>query len=193
METTEKAIDVLHDLERINNDRVAGFENASENLENDDLGLRPVFNRLAGESRDYAAELANIAREFTDEADEGTSVPGTLHRAWIDVKATFTGHDLESLLAECERGEDAIKSAYKSALEDENELPYEIVQVIRRQQEGIIKGHNLIKSLRDKSKGTDGPGESGTIENKGTLDAGIAENHVNYQAAGEQKEKGLFS
>jgi len=152
METTEKTFDVLNDLVKINNDRVAGFEKAAENLEEEDNGLRPVFNKLAGESRDNAALLAEKARQFNGETPEGTSVSGSIHRAWLDVKSTFTGNDLESILDECERGEDAIKAAYKSALEDANELPYEVVQLITTQQQGINEGHDLIKSVRDQSR-----------------------------------------
>jgi len=155
METTEKTIDVLNDLVKINNDRVAGFEKASENLEEDDNGLRPVFNKLAGESRDNAAQLSEKARQFNGEAADGTSISGSLHRAWLDLKATFTGNDLESILDECERGEDAIKAAYRSALDESNELPYEVVQLIQSQQQGIIEGHNLIKSLRDQARQAD--------------------------------------
>jgi uncharacterized protein (TIGR02284 family) len=152
METIEKTIDVLNDLVKINHDRIAGFEKASENLENDDRGLRPVFEKLAGESRDNAAGLAEKATQFNGATAEGTSVSGALHRAWLDVKSTFTGNDLESILNECERGEDAIKAAYRSALEDSSELPYEVAQLIRSQQQGINEGHDLIKSLRDQSR-----------------------------------------
>ncbi len=152
MENTEKIIDILNDLAEINNDRVAGFENASEHLENDDRTLRPVFDKLAGESRDNAVALAEKARQFNGEAEDGTSVSGSLHRAWLDIKATFSGNDLESILNECERGEDAIKQAYSTALDDSNELPYEIRQLIRDQQRGIIEGHDLIKSLRNQSR-----------------------------------------
>ena len=176
METTEKTIEILNDLVKINNDRVAGFENASENLENENRGLRPIFNKLAGESRDYAAELAAKARQFNGEAEEGTSVSGTLHRAWIDVKATFTGHDLESILDECERGEDAIKSAYRSALEDSNDLPHEIVQLISIQQQGIIEGHDLIKSLRDQSNAARNSDYKETAENDDIIYTGSVEN-----------------
>ena len=149
METTEKTIDVLNDLVKINNDRVAGFEKAGENLEEDDYGLCAIFDKLSGESRDNAAALSAKARQFGGDVAEGTSVPGSLHRAWLDVKSTFTGNDLESILNECERGEDAIKAAYRSALEDSGELPYEVVQLITSQQHGIIEGHDLIRSLRD--------------------------------------------
>ncbi len=182
METTVKTIDVLNDLVKINNDRVAGFEKASENLEEDDRGLRAVFNKLAGESRDNAAQLAEKARQFNGEATEGTSVSGSLHRAWLEVKSTFTGNDLESILNECERGEDAIKAAYRSALEDSSDLPYEVVQLITHQQQGINEGHDLIKSLRDQSRSA---GDENNNENI------IQDNDVNSQGneAWENKEE----
>lgn len=149
MEISEKGIDVVNDLIRINNDRVAGFEKAATDLENDDNGLTVVFNKLAGESQQYVAELTDIARQHGDDVAEGTSTSGDLHRAWIDIKATFTGHDLLAVLNECERGEDAAKTAYSHALNPENELDFELTQVLQRQQQGINEGHDLIKSLRD--------------------------------------------
>ena len=135
MEISEKAIDVINDLIKINNDRVAGFEKAGTDLENDDNGLIPVFNKLAGESQQYVAELTDIARQHGDVVAEGTSTSGDLHRAWIDIKATFTGHDLLAVLNECERGEDAAKAAYRDALDPENELNFELTQVLQRQQQ----------------------------------------------------------
>jgi uncharacterized protein (TIGR02284 family) len=153
METTEKINDILNDLVQINNDRVAGFEKAGENLEEDHNGLRTIFEKLAGESRNNAAQLTELARQFGSEEDAGTSASGSLHRAWLDIKSTFTGNDQESILDECETGEDAIKKAYASALDDSNELPNEVVQLIANQQQGIIQGHNLIKSLRDQARG----------------------------------------
>jgi uncharacterized protein (TIGR02284 family) len=149
MEISEKVIDVVNDLIKINNDRVAGFEKAGTDLENDDNGLIAVFNKLAGESQQYAAELTGIAQQYGSEPAEGTSTSGDLHRAWIDIKATFTGHDLLAVLNECERGEDAAKTAYRDALDPENELDFELTLVLQRQQQGINEGHDLIKSLRD--------------------------------------------
>ena len=155
MEISEKSLDVINDLIKINNDRVAGFEKAGTDLENDNNGLIAVFNKLAGESRQYVTELTDIARQYSGEAAEGTSASGDLHRAWIDIKATFTGHDVLAVLNECERGEDAAKAAYRDALDPENELTPELVQVLQLQQQGINEGHNLIKSLRDQMKTAD--------------------------------------
>jgi uncharacterized protein (TIGR02284 family) len=155
MEISEKAIDAINDLIKINNDRVAGFEKAGTDLEGDDQGLIAVFNKLAGESRQYAVELTDIAQQYGGEAAEGTSTSGDLHRAWIDIKATFTGSDLLAILNECERGEDAAKAAYRDALDPENELSPELAQVLQIQQQGIAEGHDLIKSLRDQVETTD--------------------------------------
>jgi uncharacterized protein (TIGR02284 family) len=169
MEISEKTIDVINDLIKINNDRVAGFEKAGTDLKGDDNGLIAVFNRLAGESRQYVVELTDIAQQYGGEATEGTSTSGDLHRAWIDIKATFTGSDRLAILNECERGEDAAKAAYRDALDPENELSPELAQVLQIQQQGITEGHNLVKSLRDQAETTHNDDNGmGTAEDSGT-------------------------
>jgi uncharacterized protein (TIGR02284 family) len=149
METTEKSIDVLNDLIEINNDRVAGFEKAAKDLGEGDLELKSIFDKYAEESRTYSTELSSTVNQLGGEAESGTGIGGDIHRAWIDVKATFTGHDRKSILAECERGEDAIKKAYQSALNPENELSFELTDILRTQQQGITAAHDRIKALRD--------------------------------------------
>lgn len=146
METSAKTTEVLKDLIEINNDRVAGFEKASKDLGDGDADLKAVFDKLAGDSRANVTELRGMAGA---DADTGTSVLGSIHRAWIDVKATFSGHDRKSILQECERGEDAIKKAYKSAMEDSNGLSGEAMEAVSRQKATIDAGHDQIKALRD--------------------------------------------
>src|ERR1700709_2170485 len=148
MEISEKAVDVINDLIKINNDRVAGFEKSGNDLEEDNKYVVAIFNKLAGESQQYVVEKTGIAQEYGEAAD-GTSTSGDLHRAWIDIKTTFTGNDLLAILNECERGEDAAKSAYRDALDPENELDPELAAILQRQQQAITEGHDLIKSLRD--------------------------------------------
>jgi uncharacterized protein (TIGR02284 family) len=149
METIEKSVEVLNDLIEINNDRTAGFTKAMNDLDANDTDLRTTFARYAEDSRNNTVELTNVVNSFGNEAENGGSGTGAIHRAWIDVKATFTGHDRKSILAECERGEDAIKKAYQSAMEESNELSPEALQVISSQQQSIIAAHDRIKALRD--------------------------------------------
>lgn len=149
METIEKSVEVLNDLIEINNDRIAGFEHASKGLEANDADLKTIFDSMVEESRKNVQELSAEVSRIGGEAETGTSSTGAIHRAWLDVKATFSGHDRKSVLAECERGEDAIKKAYKDALTVDNGLSPETDRVVARQQEGIIAAHDKIKFLRD--------------------------------------------
>jgi uncharacterized protein (TIGR02284 family) len=149
MESTEKSIEVLNDLIEINNDRVAGFLKASKDLGEGDADLKSIFTKFAGDSQDNVSELATAVSELGGVAETGTSTSGTIHRAWLDVKATFSGHDRKSVLEECERGEDAIKKAYKTALDPENELSLNVSSTLRAQQVGIESAHDQIKALRD--------------------------------------------
>jgi uncharacterized protein (TIGR02284 family) len=149
MEITEKSIGVLNDLVELNHDRVAGFEKASKDIEDGHIELKSLFEQYASESRTNASELSSAVRELGGEAETGTSSTADIHRAWIDVKSTFTGNDVKSILAECERGEDAIKKDYQSALSPEHELSFEINALLRKQQQGINSAHDQIKALRD--------------------------------------------
>ena len=149
METTDKSIEVLNDLIEINNDRVAGFEKAIKDLEEPNMDLKATFEKLAGESRENSAALTAEVNQNGGEAETGSGALGAIHRAWIDVKATFGGHDRKSILEECERGEDAIKKAYTMALQSDNNLNAQMVQLIMQQKAGIDTGHDRIKALRD--------------------------------------------
>jgi len=149
METVEKSIEVLNDLIEINNDRIAGFAHAVKDLGDDNLDLKVLFQRIREESCYNVEELEELVKQNGGEAETGTSGSGAIHRAWLDVKATFSGHDRKSILEECERGEDAIKKAYQEALFPDGGLSPEYAGIIARQQEGIIAGHDQIRALRD--------------------------------------------
>lgn len=148
MATTEKSVEILNDLIKINNDRIDGFERAAKELSAEDLDLRNLFTLFAHDSRGNAQELMAAVALHGETPESGNSVTGTLHRTWLDVKATFTGHDRKSILQECERGEDAIKKAYQEALADNN-LPEDVRTILLQQQQKINEGHDKIKALRD--------------------------------------------
>ncbi len=149
METIEKSIEVLNDLIQINNDRVDGFERASKELSAEDNDLRNLFTLFAQDSRNNVQELTAVVALGGETPEKGNSILGTVHRAWLDTKATFTGHNRKSILEECERGEDAIKKAYRSALSTDNYLTAEATALLTKQQEKINEGHDRIKALRD--------------------------------------------
>ena len=106
METSSN--NLLNELIELNNDRIAGFEKALADIDDTNVDLKELFQEYASQSRRYSQELTTIVAQRAGEPETGNSVAGTLHRAWIDVKALFGGSDRASILSEAERGEDAI-------------------------------------------------------------------------------------
>ncbi|WP_295772142.1 PA2169 family four-helix-bundle protein [uncultured Mucilaginibacter sp.] len=151
MESTEKTIDVLQDLIEINNDRVAGFEKAIADINDENIDLKAIFQEYSAQSRKFSQELTALTAARGGDAETGNSVSGTLHRAWIDVKSLFGGSDRASILSEAERGEDAIKKAYQTAL-TEGQLSGEALQTVTAQSQDINAAHDTIRGLRDASK-----------------------------------------
>ena len=149
MKLNEKTAEVLNDLIEINNDRIEGYERASRETESDDEDLRALFNNMASESRRYVNELTSLVSQTGEEPAKGTTVRGKIYRAWMDVKATFSGHDRKAILASCEFGEDAAQRAYDAALSSDAEIPANIRQVIMDQKTNLDNSHDKIRAMRD--------------------------------------------
>ncbi|MBX3240859.1 MAG: PA2169 family four-helix-bundle protein [Chitinophagaceae bacterium] len=142
-------IDALNDLVKINNDRIAGYQKAIEELndeENNDL--KSLFSRMITESKACKEELEQMIHSYGGNSDTGTTASGKLYRAWMDVKAFFGGGDRATILKNCEAGEDAAQKAYETALEDDSVMA-ETKILIRKQKEQLRHSHDEIKQLRD--------------------------------------------
>ena len=142
---------VLNELIELNNDRIAGFEKVLSDIDDANVDLKELFQEYATQSRRFSQELTAIVAARAGEPETGNSVAGTLHRAWIDVKALFGGSDRESILSEAERGEDAIKKAYQTAI-TEGGLTGEALEKVTDQSRSIQKAHDTVKALRDMAK-----------------------------------------
>ena len=151
METKENAVEVLNDLVEINNDRIAGYERAIEETEMEDADLKTIFAQMATESRQYKQALTDLIVSLGATPERGTTASGKIYRAWMDVKATFTGNSRKSILENCEFGEDAAQKAYRSALEEED-LPAQIRELLMRQQQALKLSHDKIKMMRDSQR-----------------------------------------
>ena len=152
MSTNDKLTEVLNDLIKINNDRVQGYEKAAEDIKSYDVDLQPIFYKMANDSRKYVAELTNEVERLGGEPATGTSSGGKIHRAWMDVKATFSGKDRQSMLESCEFGEDAAQKAYREALASDAEIDADTRQLITDQQSSLKTSHDIIKKYRDAQK-----------------------------------------
>jgi hypothetical protein len=77
--------------------------------------------------------------------------------------------DDAAALAECERGEDSAKTAYKDALQED--LPDFVRETVQNQHYSILAAHDRIKALRDeettmKSSSLDNRKATGEAEGK---------------------------
>ncbi|MEO7215321.1 PA2169 family four-helix-bundle protein [Mucilaginibacter sp.] len=148
MENTKATVETLNDLVLINNDRIAGFERAINELKDDGADLKNTFVNFIGDSHRFKMEIATEIAALGKDIETGTSTSGKLHRTWLDLKAAFNGHSTHSILEECEFGEDAIKKTYQTALDGEA-LPAYIRELLTRQQSNLKAAHDTVKALRD--------------------------------------------
>ena len=144
----EKNAEVLNDLIKINHDRIKGYEKAAAETKDTDADLRSLFNDMASESKGYVAELEGYVSASGKSPADDSTIYGDIYRAWMDVKATFTGKDRKAILASCEFGEDAAQRAYEKALK-ETDLTIETRQTIVSQQVKLKRSHDRIKRMRD--------------------------------------------
>lgn len=148
MEANKVNAEILNDLIQINNDRIAGYEKAMEELRSEDADLKALFVRMIGESHQYKMALATEVQVLGKKVETDTTTTGKIYRAWMDVKAIFTGHDRKTILNNCEFGEDAAQKAYKMALEEED-LSAHLRALINEQKIALKMSHDEIKRLRD--------------------------------------------
>ncbi|GAA0879170.1 hypothetical protein GCM10009119_21380 [Algoriphagus jejuensis] len=148
MNTTTDTAEILNDLVQINNDRIEGYQKAIENLKAEDQDLKTLFMSLITESQKCKTELSNELTTLNAPTTESSTTSGKIYRAWMDVKAAFTGHDRKSVLENCEFGEDAAQKAYKDAANDP-ELSAYLRDLVMDQKRTLRQSHDKIKQLRD--------------------------------------------
>lgn len=151
MQATVETIEILNDLVQINNDRIDGYEKALGELKEEDNDLKALFSSMISESHEIRLALGTEVNALGGDMETSTTTSGKIYRAWMDVKALFTGHDRHTVLANCERGEDAAQKAYNTALEDED-LPAYLREMVAEQQQTLKRSHDKIKALRDATK-----------------------------------------
>ena len=149
METNESTNEILNDLVKINNDRIAGYEKAISESKDLDIDLKAIFESMIRESNQYKQELTSYINKNGGEAADDTTSSGKIYRAWMDIKSSFTTSDRKSILESCEFGEDAAQRAYESALSSDQVMDATVRKVITEQKAALKSAHDLIKKERD--------------------------------------------
>ncbi|NOT47603.1 MAG: PA2169 family four-helix-bundle protein [Acidobacteria bacterium] len=147
--SNDDVISTLNGLIETCKDGQEGFTSAAEGIERSDL--KSLFYEFGQQRSQFAGELQTLVQSLGGDPENSGSVAGSLHRGWINIKSVVTGKDEGSILNECERGEDAAKAAYKSALE--TALPAHVQDTVQSQYTAVQSAHDRIKALRDAANG----------------------------------------
>jgi uncharacterized protein (TIGR02284 family) len=147
--SNDDVISTLNGLIETCKDGQQGFTTAAEGIERSDL--KSLFFEFAQQRSQFAGELQSLVQSLGGDPENSGSMAGALHRGWIDIKSAVMGRDESAILNECERGEDAAKNAYKSALEEN--LPANVLETVQTQYTAVQSAHDRIKALRDSANG----------------------------------------
>lgn len=147
METrTEKFLEEFEEVLEKNRDAQKGFAKAAENAKHP--GLKSWFQRKSLERIEFNRDLEREILSAYPNFDVDGSFAGTIHRAWMDVKAFFSTDNDESMLEEAIRGERAALDEYDDLLEEEA-VPANLRTLITMQRQKISADLEKIKTLED--------------------------------------------
>jgi uncharacterized protein (TIGR02284 family) len=145
--TNGQAIRTLNELLVVSRDGYKGFRACAEHTRSE--RLKALFVDRAQACAEAAEELQALIRSLGGEpAPEGANI-GAMHRRWVDVRAVFASRDDllldETIVAECERGEEYALETYRNALDDH--LPDFVRYIVLRQFEAVMNNYDRIRFL----------------------------------------------
>ncbi|NRT11810.1 PA2169 family four-helix-bundle protein [Flavobacterium sp. 14A] len=139
----EKVVSTLDGLIAILEDGKLGYKNAAEHAENS--MIKSEFVEFARERSLFIVELQDEINKLGKSTDtSGGGALGAIHRAWIDIKSTFTSGDTESIINACITGEESAVEQYEDALK--------VVEMEPNQIAIVSKQLNSIKAILMKLK-----------------------------------------
>ena len=117
-----------------------GFTACAEHAHAD--ALKKLFVSRASRHAAAARELSELVEQLGGDPASGR-IRGATPRGWVNLHAALTQNTDETLVAECEHGEDHALEVYRNALDDH--LPEFVRQVVLRQFEGMMSDHDQIR------------------------------------------------
>lgn len=141
----DETVSGVQKLIEINIDSSKGFTAAAEKVENRDIAN--YFRRCGQRREAFSGELQRIIGMNGEEPEDSGTLKGTMHRWWLELRGTVQSGDEHAMLAEAERGEDAIKERYEEVLKETAGSP--LNAMLHRQYASIKQDHDTIRDMRD--------------------------------------------
>ncbi|UAB82177.1 PA2169 family four-helix-bundle protein [Marixanthomonas sp. SCSIO 43207] len=131
---TEEMTKKINDLLEKNYDAEKGYKKAAEIVDNNKL--KQFFEEQAQNRYDFGHTLKDEIKNIGSTPDKGGSTTGDLHRAWMDIKSTFTSQDEEAILKEVQKGEEAAVEEYTNVINDTT-LPPTTKTILEQQRNNV--------------------------------------------------------
>ena len=144
-----KTTEVLNDLVKINNDRIAGYQLALNQSTKIDSDLEDAFNKIIYEGICYKQQLIEKIKQLDGDIKNGVNIQGKIYKAWMDLKITFAGSTQKAIIASWLFNEEIAFNAYRAALSENTGITGELYQLIAEQKEELKKNFDMIKNYHD--------------------------------------------
>lgn len=144
--TNSEILDRLNTLLTRTRDGERGYQEAAENVK--DTELKSLFLAQSRQRGEYATEIDREIRTLGGDPDTSTSLLADLHRAWINIKTSFTGNDDKAVVEECKRGDGQALEDYQEILQSTS-LVASTRELLLRQKERIESAHASMSRLAD--------------------------------------------
>ncbi|KAA9349129.1 ferritin-like domain-containing protein [Larkinella humicola] len=142
--TNSEILDRLNTLLTRTRDGERGYQEAAENVK--DTELKSLFLAQSRQRNEYATEIDREIRTLGGDPENSTSLTADLHRAWINIKTTFTGNDDKAVVEECKRGDGQALEDYQEILQSTS-LAASTRELLLRQKERIESAHASMARL----------------------------------------------
>ena len=144
MKFTEEVAKKLNNLLEKNYDAEKGYQDAAERIENPTM--KDFLQKQARKRYDFGHEIKTEIKNYGEEPDKGGSAKGTVHRAWMDLKAAVASSSEEQVMEEVQRGEQSAINEYNEVI-SETSLPPSVQQVLTKQRDQIVEAQQSAKNF----------------------------------------------
>lgn len=144
MKFTEEVAKKLNNLLEKNYDAEKGYQDAAERIENPTM--KDFLQEQAQKRYDFGHEIKTEIKNYGEEPDKGGSAKGTVHRAWMDLKAAVTSSSEEQVMEEVQRGEQSAINEYNEVI-SETSLPPSVQQILTKQRDQIVEAQQSAKNF----------------------------------------------
>ena len=145
MQIGPQPVEELNRLVTLCHDAEEGYKKAQDAVDN--ANLQQMFHDLAQERARFITQLSNKITDWNGEPTTSGSLPGALHRGWMDLATIIADREAVAILQECTRGEEFAKEAYQNVLAD-TDLDDSTRQLITAQYNEIDAAYRRMQELQ---------------------------------------------